>query len=181
MDQPLTAIMTLASLGGPILSEKLTYSGLKSIAALREIPLEPVDMDEEGILPEALEAAHKKSNGRIVYLQPTVQNPLGCTMSLERREKVAEIARANDLIIIEDDVAAAGVTDRDMPHNLYYKPIKMRQPGTSRRVHGGADSTGRISFKHHSHPVIGKSAAYFRNGVRTDHGWSCRQDCKSEQ
>lgn len=111
----LTAIMTLASLGGPILSERLTYSGLKSIAALREISLEPVDMDDEGILPEAIEAAHKKSNGRIVYLQPTVHNPLGCTMSLKRREKIAAIARANDLIIIEDDVAAAGVTDRDAP------------------------------------------------------------------
>lgn len=111
----LTAIMTLASLGGPILSERLTYSGLKSIAALREIPLEPLEMDKEGILPEALEATHKKSNGRIVYVQPTVHNPLGCTMSMKRREKIAEIARAYDLIIIEDDVAAAGETERDVP------------------------------------------------------------------
>lgn len=111
----LTAIMTLASLGGPILSERQTYSGLKSIAALREIPLEPVDMDKQGIMPEALEAGHKKSGGRIVYVQPTVHNPLGCTMSMKRREKIAEIARAYDLIIIEDDVAAAGVTERDVP------------------------------------------------------------------
>lgn len=111
----LTAIMTLVNIGGPILTEKMTYSGLKSIASLRQIDLEPVDMDEEGLMPDALLAAHKKTGGRIVFLQPTVHNPLGCTMSLKRRKKISEIARANDLILIEDDIVAAGMTDRELP------------------------------------------------------------------
>ncbi|MCP5370612.1 MAG: PLP-dependent aminotransferase family protein [Hyphomicrobiales bacterium] len=111
----LTAIMTLANFGGPFLSERLTYSGFKSIAALREIDLEGVEVDDEGMIPEALAEAAKRTGARVVYLQPTVHNPLGCSMPDKRRRKIAEVARAADLILIEDDVAAAGLTDRDPP------------------------------------------------------------------
>ncbi|WP_373086629.1 PLP-dependent aminotransferase family protein [Sneathiella sp.] len=115
----LAAIMTLANLPGPILSGRITYSGLKSIASLREIELEGVEMDSEGMIPEALAAAAEKTGGRVAYLQPTVHNPVGCVMSDKRRKKIAEVARIHDLILIEDDVAAAGLSDRGLPLAAY--------------------------------------------------------------
>jgi 2-aminoadipate transaminase len=38
-----------------------------------------------------------------MYLLPTFQNPMGVTMSLDRRQQVLEIARERDLLIVEDD------------------------------------------------------------------------------
>jgi len=117
----LAAVMTLADLRGPILTEQITYSGLKSIAALREIELEGVAIDDEGMIPESLAEVAEKTGGRVVYLQPTVHNPIGCQMSDMRRRKIAEVLRAQDLILIEDDVAASGLVDRD-PAIAVYAP-----------------------------------------------------------
>ena len=115
----LTATMCLAHLGGIFLTEQVTYSGLKSVSTLRGIDLEGVEMDDEGIIPDALLEAHKRTGGRVVYVQPTAQNPLGCVMSQSRRKKIAEIGRTYDLIFIEDEVVAAGLTNRPPPLAFY--------------------------------------------------------------
>jgi DNA-binding transcriptional MocR family regulator len=60
-------------------------------------------MDEEGILPDALEAACREHGPKAVYLIPTIHNPTTATMSRSRREAVAEILRANDVLLVEDD------------------------------------------------------------------------------
>lgn len=63
-----------------------------------------VPLDEDGMvveeLPAILEADHAH---RFVYVLPNFHNPAGTTMPLERRERLVEIARQYDLIIIEDD------------------------------------------------------------------------------
>jgi 2-aminoadipate transaminase len=55
-------------------------------------------------LPDLIEAA-KISGARIKFIYSIVnfQNPAGCTLSLERRKKLLEIASAYDLIVLEDD------------------------------------------------------------------------------
>ena len=61
-------------------------------------------MDEEGILPEALEAiAASDPKVRFLYTIPTFQNPSGRTMTLERRKAVLEIAKKYDFLIVEDN------------------------------------------------------------------------------
>jgi 2-aminoadipate transaminase len=52
-------------------------------------------------LPAMLEKSHHRP--RFVYVLPNFHNPAGTTMSLERREKLVEIARRHDLVIVEDD------------------------------------------------------------------------------
>lgn len=98
--------MALSLLGGdrPVLMERLTYSAWIDMARLAERPIAPVDMDDEGMLPEALEAAARQSGARLVMLQPTLQNPTNATMSPPRRQAIAEVARRQDLILVEDDV-----------------------------------------------------------------------------
>jgi DNA-binding transcriptional MocR family regulator len=61
-------------------------------------------MDEEGLDPDALEAALGRGpSPAFLYTIPTFQNPSGRTLSTERRRRLVELARAHDLLVLEDD------------------------------------------------------------------------------
>ncbi len=63
-----------------------------------------VQMDDDGLNIESLERAiADNDNVKILYTIPNYQNPTGITMSLEKRRKVYEIAKKNNIIIIEDN------------------------------------------------------------------------------
>ena len=53
---------------------------MRGIAARLGITLVPLAMDAEGVCPDALLRAHRATPLSGVYLQPTLQNPLGATM-----------------------------------------------------------------------------------------------------
>lgn len=63
----------------------------------------PVNMDDNGMDTDDLEAKIIKYNPKMVYVIPTFQNPTGITLSLERRKKIAELGSKYDVIILEDD------------------------------------------------------------------------------
>ncbi len=93
--------------GDTVLVEPATYNGQKALAAHHGWRLKGVAMDEEGLRPDALEAAVRETGARVLSILPTLQNPTGRIMSLARREDIAAIARKHDLIIVEDDIYAA--------------------------------------------------------------------------
>ncbi len=62
-----------------------------------------METDEDGLIPESMEAVIKEHRPKMVYLVPTFQNPTGRTVPLERRQRIAAIAQATDTLIIEDD------------------------------------------------------------------------------
>jgi DNA-binding transcriptional MocR family regulator len=74
-----------------------------------------LDLDADGIVPEALEAACRKSAAKVLYCMPTLQSPTGATMPERRRREIAELARSHDLTVIEDDVFGFLPTDRPPP------------------------------------------------------------------
>jgi len=76
---------------------------------------EPID--DEGVLPEALDAA-TKGGGRVVYLVPTLHNPTTGTMSLRRRRAVAEVIERRALTLVEDDIHALLLADAERPRPL---------------------------------------------------------------
>lgn len=98
------ALASVARPGDLVLAEGLTYHGFKAVAATLGMELEPVAVDRHGILPDALEAACRRSNPRALYLVPTLHNPTACVLPADRRMAVAEIARRHGLVLIEDDV-----------------------------------------------------------------------------
>jgi len=89
--------------GDPLAVEAPTYLG--AIQAFN--PYEPnyvqMETDEDGLIPESMEEVIKKHHPKMVYLIPTFQNPTGRTIPVERRKKIAEIAKATDTLVIEDD------------------------------------------------------------------------------
>ena len=96
-------LIALTKPGDIVLTEALTYPGIKAASAYTGVRLVGVPMDEEGILPDALKAACREHGPKAVYLIPTIHNPTTATMSRSRREAVAETLRANDVLLVEDD------------------------------------------------------------------------------
>ncbi|TVS07097.1 MAG: PLP-dependent aminotransferase family protein [Rhodobacteraceae bacterium] len=92
---------------GAIAVEELTYPGVLRAARSLCRSLIPLALDRDGVLPEALEAALDTETPPIaVYLTPSSQNPTGALLSEDRRQRLAELAEARGLWVIEDDADA---------------------------------------------------------------------------
>lgn len=93
-----------ASPGSTVFTESLTYPGLKAAAAAIGVKLIGIEMDSDGILPDALErACRKHPKVRLIYLMPTMHNPTTATIPQRRREELASIIERRGLTLIEDD------------------------------------------------------------------------------
>ena len=109
-----------------ILTETATFPGALAAAANLGMAMQPVAIDEEGMLPAALEEALQSSGARIIYTTPVCQNPLGFETGPTRRRALAALARQYDAMIIEDDIygvyAAKGrLTYRELaPERVFY-------------------------------------------------------------
>lgn len=94
---------TLLQPGDAVAAGALTYPGFLAVARRLAVAVIPVAMDEEGIVPDALEEAASAHRLKALYVIPTIDNPTTATMSPERRTAIAEIAMRHALAIIEDD------------------------------------------------------------------------------
>jgi DNA-binding transcriptional MocR family regulator len=99
----LAVLSCLAQRGDTILTDGLTYPPLRGLAAQLGLRLAAVAGDGEGMLPDALQAAHRTQRPKAVYLVPTIHNPTTATMGQARRHAIAAAARQEALPIIEDD------------------------------------------------------------------------------
>jgi DNA-binding transcriptional MocR family regulator len=82
--------------------EALTYPFIKTIAQQLGIRLLSLPLDDEGIAPAALIEAKRDAALSAIYLQPTLHNPLGITMSAARLDVIAEILMKDGIVAIED-------------------------------------------------------------------------------
>jgi 2-aminoadipate transaminase len=90
--------------GSRVLVERPTYDRPLRLLAARGVDVTAVQMDDEGLdldaLATALDAGPKPA---FLYTIPTFQNPSGRTLSVERRERLVQLARERDLLVLEDD------------------------------------------------------------------------------
>jgi DNA-binding transcriptional MocR family regulator len=112
------ALRVLARPGDVILAEEPTYTGAIELATQRRQRLVGVPMNEDGLDLAALEAACRMYRPRLLYTIPTFHNPMGVTMSAERRAALLRVARAHDLMIVEDDVYGLLAYDGPAPPPL---------------------------------------------------------------
>ncbi|MGV6876218.1 aminotransferase-like domain-containing protein [Pseudochelatococcus sp. B33] len=94
----------LVGRGGLLLSEELTYTVLSLVTDRAGINLRGIAIDDGGLRSDAFADSCKRLRPKALYCNPTVQNPTTAIMPLARRLEIAEIARANGVAIIEDDV-----------------------------------------------------------------------------
>lgn len=93
----------LARPGDVILSEAITYPGVRSIAGQLGLSLVGIPMDDQGLDADAFAAACLRSSPKALYLNPTLLNPTTHTISEPRRLALASIARRFGIPIVEDD------------------------------------------------------------------------------
>ncbi|WP_253880363.1 aminotransferase-like domain-containing protein [Actinomadura rupiterrae] len=94
--------------GDVVLAEGPSYVGALGTFASYQADVVHVAMDEDGLVPDALEEtlARLRREGRTVkflYTVPTFQNPAGVTLSAPRRARLLELAAEYDILIIEDN------------------------------------------------------------------------------
>ena len=90
--------------GDTILVEKPTYMSALDVFNTYGANIVGVEMDDEGLRMDALEQALKNHpEAKFLYTVPTFQNPTGRTLPVNRRQRMVELARQYDIVIIEDD------------------------------------------------------------------------------
>ena len=101
-------IQALTDPGDVLLTEEYVYLGTMRQMRLWGAAVVGVKCDGDGIIPAALDetiraqaAAGKRV--KFLYTIPTFQNPLGWTMTLERRRQTLEICRSHGVPVLEDD------------------------------------------------------------------------------
>nr|WP_308700774.1 PLP-dependent aminotransferase family protein [Pseudoduganella umbonata] len=96
-------ILVRTAPGDAILVERTSYPGLRAAATQFGRRVTPVGTDKDGMLPQAFEEACRQHSPKLVYLNPTLQNPTTVTMPEKRRKELAAVAKRCNVPIIEDD------------------------------------------------------------------------------
>lgn len=116
----------LRSCSATIACEAATFSGALAAAAHLGMEWEPVDHDDEGMVPEELDRVLTRSGCKAIYAVPVCQNPLGFEVGESRRRQILKIAEKHDAYIIEDDIYSlysvkGGPTYKELaPSRVYY-------------------------------------------------------------
>ncbi|MDV7338175.1 PLP-dependent aminotransferase family protein [Terasakiella sp. A23] len=140
-----TLLALLGHLGGRnmcVASEEFTYPGFKAVVEKLGVTHIGLEMDHDGIVPNAFEEACRSHNLSVLYCTPTQHNPTTTTWPSQRRREIAEIARTYDVKIIEDD--AYGFISKHAP-----APLSSFAPELSYYIAGLAKSVAsslRVAF-----------------------------------
>jgi 2-aminoadipate transaminase len=90
--------------GETIICEKPSFIGSLNTFRSYAAKLAGVDMDEDGMIPDMLEAA-LKANPRtaFIYVIPNFHNPTGKTTTLQRRKDILALAYKYNVLLLEDN------------------------------------------------------------------------------
>lgn len=90
--------------GDIVLSEDPSFLGALNAFRSYGVKLVGIEMEEDGMNMESLEAAMQmKPTPKFLYVIPNFQNPMGTTMSYEKRVKTYELAKKYGVLILEDN------------------------------------------------------------------------------
>ena len=109
--------------GDAVVVEEATYAGTLSRLAERGAEVHGVGLDRDGIRIDHLDQilgtlAARGRRPKFVYTIPTVQNPTGTVMPVERRHQLLEATRRHGVAIFEDDCYADLVFDGPRPPTI---------------------------------------------------------------
>ncbi len=89
--------------GDRVAVENPGYAALFDLLRAQGMALEPVAVDQRGMLPGALQAAVGEG-ARAVVITPRGQNPTGATLDAERARELSDVlSAASGTLVIEDD------------------------------------------------------------------------------
>ena len=94
--------------GDVILAEAPSYVGALGAFASYQATVVHVAMDDDGLIPEALEEAIRRTaadgrRAKFLYTVPNFHNPAGVTLAAARRHRILEICQRAGLLVVEDN------------------------------------------------------------------------------
>lgn len=94
----------LATEGDTIICEDPSFIGSLNCFRSHGCNLVGVPIEDDGMNIDELENVIKSNpDAKFIYTIPNFQNPGGTTMSLEKRKRMYELAKENNLVILEDN------------------------------------------------------------------------------
>lgn len=90
-----------------VLVNELTFPGMKAVSKQLSLKLHGIEMDEQGIIPQALESAIRSTGAKVLVSDPTLQNPTATSMGKQRQQQIIEIIKKYQLLFIEEYVIGA--------------------------------------------------------------------------
>ncbi len=114
----------LLNQGDIVIVEESNYGGALSRFRKLGVDMEAIPLDTDGMLTDELEITIQRladagRSPKFIYTVPTVHNPTGSILSLERRHELLRIAAAYDIVIVEDECYADLVWSGERPPALY--------------------------------------------------------------
>lgn len=155
----MTAVFTaLVQPGEVVLTESLTYPGMKALAGLLHLRLQGLPLDAQGLRPDGLEAACRSGAAKVLYCIPTLHNPTVAVMPEERRREIVRVARVHNLVIVEDDVHGLLAEDAPSPLAALAPERTCYLAGTAKTLAPGL----RTSFVVAPPPLVARIASGIR-------------------
>jgi DNA-binding transcriptional MocR family regulator len=151
-------LATLLEPADLLLTESLTYAGVKAVAGLLHLRLKGLPIDEHGLRPEGLEQACREGGAKALYLIPTHHNPTTAVLPEQRRREIVTIARAHGLSIVEDDVHGLLPEERPRPIAALAPELTYYLTSTSKTLAPGL----RIAYVASPPPMVPRLAASLR-------------------
>src|SRR4051812_41675877 len=99
---------TLVDPGDVVIAEGPTYPGAVPTFMSYQADVVQIPMDDDGMRVDEMEAVLDRldAEGRrpkFIYTIPNFQNPAGVTLSLQRRQRLVEVAKERELLVLEDN------------------------------------------------------------------------------
>jgi len=93
----------LVSEGDRVVVEQPTYDRTLLLLQQAGADLVGAPLEADGVDPAAIESATGQGEVKLVHVIPNFHNPAGCTLSLEKRTALVQLAAGNGFTIFEDD------------------------------------------------------------------------------
>ncbi|GMA61044.1 PLP-dependent aminotransferase family protein [Alicyclobacillus fastidiosus] len=101
--------------GDAVALECPSYAYSLSLFTSAGLRLFPIPMDEYGVIPESIPDLVKRHRIRMVFINPTFQNPTGTTLPVHRRRELLRICESLRLPVVEDDPYGELALDEQVP------------------------------------------------------------------
>jgi DNA-binding transcriptional MocR family regulator len=109
---------TMISPGDKVIVEAPTFLATIQCFRLYGAQLIGAPIDADGVDVDKLEALIAEHKPKLVYLIPTFGNPSGATLSLQRRQRILELALRTQTLIVEDDPYGELYFDQPPPPSM---------------------------------------------------------------
>lgn len=130
-------LMACLKPGDVVAVDALTYPGFRVLADMLHLELVPLPAADHSPDIDVLDKLCRRRRVRAIYTMPTMNNPLGWVTSVEKRQELISVARAHDLLIIEDGAYSFLIENAPPPIVQLAPDITIYITGFSKNVAAG--------------------------------------------